>query len=105
MKICEATIEENSKEDPASEPDQDQNSWLIVGKLSEDIPNWETAELNFRSAEIGAESLEGNSSGPDTFTLRTRGQSPLKKGDVIHVEVRGENAMRPGVRAAPPKTG
>jgi hypothetical protein len=105
MKTCEATIKENSKEDPESEPDQDQNTWLIAGKLDQDIPNWENAELGFRSAEIGAEFLEGTCSGPDTFTLRTRGQSPLKKGDVIHVDVRGENVMRVSRATVPPKTG
>ena len=33
MKIVKAKIVENSKEDPASEPDQDPNIWLIVTKL------------------------------------------------------------------------
>ena len=47
-----------------------------------------TAQLDFRSEEIAAEFFEGSSSGPDTFTLRTHGKSPLGKGDVIHVEVR-----------------
>jgi len=32
--------------------------------------------------------VERSSSGPDTFTLRTRGESPLRKGDAIHVVVR-----------------
>lgn len=88
MKIFEAKVEENRKEDPASEPDKDRNTWLIVGKFADDIPNWDTAQLDFRSSEIGAEYFEGSSSGPDAFTLRTHGESPLRKGDVIHVEVR-----------------
>jgi len=89
MKIYEAKIEESKKENPASEPDKDPNTWLIVGKFREDVPNWETAQLEFRSSEIGAEIVESSSSGPDTFTLRTHGESPLRKGDAVHVVVRG----------------
>jgi hypothetical protein len=88
MKIYEAKIEEYKKENPASEPDKDPNTWLIVGKFAEDVPNWETTRLEFRSSEIGAEIVEGSSSGPDAFTLRTRGESPLRKGDAVHVVVR-----------------
>ena len=88
MKIYEAKIEESKKENPASEPDKDPNTWLIVGKFREDVPNWENAQLEFRSSEIGAEIVESSSSGPDTFTLRTRGESPLGKGDPVHVIVR-----------------
>ena len=88
MKIYEAKVQENRNKDPASEPDKDRNAWLIVGGFAEEIPNWDTAQLDFRSEEIAAEFFEGSSSGPDTFTLRTHGKSPLGKGDVIHVEVR-----------------
>jgi hypothetical protein len=38
MRRVEAKIVENRKEDPASEPDQDPNTWLIEVKLDEDIP-------------------------------------------------------------------
>ena len=88
MNIYEAKIEEYKKENPASEPDKDPNTWLIVGKFGEDVPDWETARLEFRSSEIGAEIVEGSGSGPDTFILRTRGESPLRKGDAVHVVVR-----------------
>lgn len=105
MKIYEAKIEENRKEDPASEPDEDQNTWLIVGKFVEDVPNWETAQLDFHSAEIGAEFIEGSSSGPKTFTVRTRGESLLRKGDVIHINVREENRTPQSIVGSPPETG
>jgi hypothetical protein len=88
MKIYEAKIEEYRKENPVSEPDKDPNTWLIVGKFREDVSNWETAQLEFRASEIGAEIVECSSSGPDTFTLRTYGESPLRKGDAVHVIVR-----------------
>lgn len=91
MKIVRAKIEENRKEDPSSEPDKDPNTWLIEGKFHEGIPYWETAHLDFRASEIEAEIVEGSVSGPTTFTLRTRGKSPLKKGDTIDVDVREEN--------------
>jgi hypothetical protein len=35
--IVKAKIIENSKEDPASEPDQDPNTWFIEAKLGEDM--------------------------------------------------------------------
>jgi len=90
VRTYKAKIEENSKEDPASEPDKDRNTWLLVAKFAEDVPNWETAQLDLLPAEIGAELVECSFSGPDTFTARTHSQSPLRKGDVIHVNVRGE---------------
>src|SRR6516164_4245790 len=37
MKRVNAKIEENRKEDPASEPDKDSNTWLIDAKLDEDL--------------------------------------------------------------------
>jgi hypothetical protein len=91
MKMVRAKIEENRKEEPSSEPDKDTNTWLIEGKFYEGIPYWETAHLGFQDSEIEAEIVEGSVSGPATFTLRTRGKSPLKKGDVIDVDVRNEN--------------
>ena len=104
MRIYQAKIEENRQENPASEPDKDRNTWLMVGKFVEDVPNWETAQLDLRTAEIGAELVECSFSGPDTFTVRTHSQSPLRKGDLIHVSVRGENG-KSGISGIPPKTG
>ena len=91
MRRVEAKIVENRKEDPGSEPDQDPNTWLIDAKLDEDILDWETARLDFRLPEIEVEILESSMSEPNRFTVRTRGESPLKNGDVIHVDIREQN--------------
>ena len=91
MRRVEAKIVENRKEDPASEPDQDQNTWLIEAKLDEDILDWETVRLDFRFSEIDAEIVESSMSNPDRFTVRTRGKSPLQKDDVIHLDIRDQN--------------
>jgi hypothetical protein len=61
MKRVEAKILENEPEDPRTEPDQEPNTWLIQGKLSEDVLDWENVRL---------------------------GKSPLKKGDLVHVDIR-----------------
>jgi hypothetical protein len=90
MKRIEAKIVANRKEIPESEPDQDSNTWLIEAKLDEDIPDWETVRLDFRSSEIESEILETSLSEPDRCTLRTRGKSPLKEGDTIHVDIRAQ---------------
>jgi hypothetical protein len=91
MKTVQAKIEENRKENPLSEPDRDPNTWLIEAKLDEDIIDWETVRLDFRFDELEAEIVESSMSEPNRFTLRTHGESPLKKGDVIHVDVRKHN--------------
>lgn len=88
MKRLEAEILENEPEDPRTEPDQEPNTWLIQGKLSEDILNWENAQLDFQSAEIETEIIESSLSNPTRFTIRTSGRSPLKKGDQVHVNIR-----------------
>jgi hypothetical protein len=91
MKRLHARIEENRKEDPMSELDKDANTWLIEAKLDQDIINWETVRLDFPSDDIEAEIVETSMSEANRFTVRTRGKSPLKKGDVIHVDVREQN--------------
>ena len=88
MKRAEAKIVENRKEDPASEPDRDPNTWLIEAKLDQDILDWESVRLDLRSSEVDAEIIESSMSEPDHFTIRTRGKSPLQKGDVIHLAIR-----------------
>jgi len=90
MKTVQAKIEENRKELPESEPDKDQNTWLIEAKLDEHITDWETVQLDLRPGEIEAEIVESSMSEPNRLTLRTRGQSPLKKGKVIYVDVRDQ---------------
>jgi hypothetical protein len=91
MKRVEAKVVENIKEDPASEPDQEPNTWLIEAKLGEDILDWETVRLDFRFSEIDTEIVESSMSKPDRFTVRTRGKSPLQKHDVIHLDIRNQN--------------
>jgi HSP20 family molecular chaperone IbpA len=88
MKRVQAKIEENRKEDPTSEPDNDSDRWLIEARLEEDIPNWQNVRLHFESPGVEAEIVEVSMSGPNRFTVRTESESPLKKGDVIQVEVR-----------------
>ena len=88
MKRVEAKILENEPEDPRTEPDQEPNTWLIQGKLSEDVLDWENVRLDFVSSEIEAEIIESSLSDPDRFTIRTSGKSPLKKGDLVRVDIR-----------------
>ena len=88
MKRVDARIEENRKEDPRSEPDDEPNTWLIEAKLQEDIPDWESVRLHFESPGIEAEIVESSMSEPNRFIVRTRGESPLKKGDIVHVDIR-----------------
>src|SRR5260221_10254541 len=84
MKRVEAKILENEPEDPRTEPDRKPNTWLIQGKLSEDVLDWENVRLDFQSSEIEAEVIESSLSNPSRFTIRTSGRSPLKKGDLVH---------------------
>ena len=88
MKRVDARIEENRKEDPRSEPDNESNTWLIEAKLAEDIPDWESVRLHFESPGIEAEIVESSMSEPNRLIVRTRGESPLKKGDIVHVDIR-----------------
>jgi hypothetical protein len=88
MKRILAKVEENRREDPSSEPDNEQNTWAIEAKLDEDILNWESAQLHFEPPGVEAEIIEVTLTEPTRFTVRTRGPSPLKKGDVIRVDVR-----------------
>jgi hypothetical protein len=88
MKRVEAKIVENELEDPRTEPDQEPDTWLIQGKLSEDVLDWENVRLDFQSSEIEAEIIESSLSDPTRFTVRTSGRSPLKKGNLVHVDIR-----------------
>jgi hypothetical protein len=88
MKRVDARIEENRKEHQRSETDDEPNTWLIEAKLEEDIPDWESARLHFESPGIEAEIVESSMCEPNRFIVRTRGESPLKKGDIVHVDIR-----------------
>jgi hypothetical protein len=93
MKRAEAKIVANVKESPDSEPDEDPNTWLIEAKLDEDVFEWESVRLDFRGSEINAEIVETAMSEPTRCTVRTRGKSPLKQGDHIHVDIREQNEL------------
>ena len=93
MKRAEAKIVANTKESPASEPDEDPDTWLIEAKLDEDVFEWENVRLDFRGSEIKAEIVETAMTEPTRFTVRTRGESPLKQGDHIHVDIREQNEL------------
>jgi hypothetical protein len=93
MKRVEAKIVANVKESPASEPDEDPNTWLIEAKLDQDVFEWESARLDFRGSEIKAEIVETAMSEPTRCTVRTHGESPLKPGDHIHVDIREQTEL------------
>jgi hypothetical protein len=93
MKRVEAKIVANVKESPTSEPDEDPNTWLIEAKLEEDVFEWENVQLDFRGSEIKAEIVETAMTEPTRCTVRTRGQSPLKQGDHIHVDIREQREL------------
>lgn len=88
MKRVEAKIVENEPEDPNTEPDQEPDTWVIQGKLNEDLLDWESVRLDFQTSEIEAEILESSLSSPTRFIIRTSSRSPLKKGDLVHVDIR-----------------
>ena len=87
MRRVEGKIANNRKEDPLLEPDKAPNTWLVEGKLDEDILDWDKVRLDLRFSEIDAEVLESSMSETNRFTIRTNGKSPLKKGDIIHFDI------------------
>jgi hypothetical protein len=95
MKRAEAKIVENRKEDPASEPDQAPNTWLIEAKLDEDILDWENVRLDLRFSEIDAQDRFTPVSHADSTRAgcwqRIRAQSPetaneSTKGSLWHTD-------------------
>jgi hypothetical protein len=58
MKRVEAKILENEPEDPRTEPDQEPNTWLIQGKLSEDVLDWENGGSTFSLLKSRLKSLK-----------------------------------------------
>jgi hypothetical protein len=88
MKRVNAKVQENRRDDPKNELDKDPNTWLIEAQLEEDLPDWERAQLHFQAPGVEAEIVEVSMTEADKFIVRTRGQSPLKKGDVIAVAIR-----------------
>jgi hypothetical protein len=88
MKVLEAKVVENRKEAPGSEPDQRADTWLIEAKLVQDVMGWENMRIEVQTSEIGAEIIETSMGSAREFTVRTRGQSQVKKGETLHVAVR-----------------
>jgi hypothetical protein len=88
MKRIRGKVQEIIKEDPESEPDRARNSWLIEGKLDEDVVEWESVRPVFQDSEFGAEVEEASLSGPKNFTVRTIGQPRLKTGDELSIAIR-----------------
>jgi hypothetical protein len=57
-------------------------------KLSSSARPEKRAQLHFQAPGVEAQIVEVSMTEPDKFIVRTRGQSPLKKGDVIVVDIR-----------------
>jgi hypothetical protein len=88
MKVLEAKVVENRRETPESEPDRLSDTWLVEAKLGQDVLGWENMRVEVQTSEIGAEILETSMGTAKEFTVRTRGQSQVKKGDTMHVAIR-----------------
>jgi len=101
MKRVEAKIVASTRENPATELDQDSNTWLIEGELKEDVIRWEEARLEFSVSEINAEIVESGMSEPRRFTIRTRGRPAVREGEIIHVDVRHPNDAGGGISVGP----
>ena len=99
MKILEAKVVENQKEDPESEPDQRSDTWLIQAKLEQDLVGWEGVRVDVRASDIGAEVMEANMAGAKQMTIRTRGKPRLEKGSTFPVTVRDMFFKNPPIGA------
>jgi hypothetical protein len=86
MKSIQARVTRNIREDPST---QDTNVWSVETALLEKLPDAEVS-LVADPKEIGVEQIYGSKldSTRTIFTIRTRGQSPLKEGDTTKVGVR-----------------
>jgi hypothetical protein len=88
MKILNAKIVESRKEEPRSEPDHLADTWLLEGKLENDLMGWESMKLDVPAPEIGAEIIETTMADAKSFTIRTRGEPKVRKGNKFSVAVR-----------------
>ena len=88
MKVLEAKVVDSRQEDPASEPDRRNDTWIIEAKLKEHVPGWEDVRIDLLAAAVGAEIIETSMADAREFTVRTRGKPWVAKGDVVHVTVR-----------------
>jgi hypothetical protein len=86
MKIIQARVTRNIKEDPSIE---ECDLWNVETVLLVKLPD-EDVRLIADPSEIGVEQIPGSKldSTRTILTIRTQGRSPLKEGDSIQVEVR-----------------
>jgi hypothetical protein len=86
MKTIPARVTRNVKEDPSI---QEFDVWNVETALLEKLPN-EEVSLIADPNEIQVEQIPGSKLDKTRtiFTIRTKGHSPLKVGDTIHVDVR-----------------
>jgi hypothetical protein len=88
MKILNAKVVESRKEEPGTEPDRRADTWLIEGKLEQDLMGWENMRIDVAAAEIGAEIVETTMADAKRFTIRTRGEPKVHKGSRFAVAAR-----------------
>ena len=88
MKILEAKVVDEQKEDPGSEPDHRTDTWIIAARLETDLLGWEGSRVDVRASDIGAEIIETSMADAKRFTIRTNGKPKLKQGDAFEVAVR-----------------
>jgi hypothetical protein len=88
MKILNAKVVESRKEEPGTEPDRRADTWLIEGKLEQDIMGWENMKIDVPAPEVGAEIVETTMADAKRFTIRTRGEPKVHKGSRLAVTVR-----------------
>jgi hypothetical protein len=88
MKVLQAKVVENRKEDPGTEPDHRSDTWLIEAKLEQNVFGWQSTRIDLQASEVGAEIIETSMADAKQFTVRTRGKPSVDKGDRLHVAVR-----------------
>jgi hypothetical protein len=86
MKTIQARVTRNVKEDPSIE---ECDIWNVETVLLEKLPN-EEVSLTADPDEIQVEQIPGSKLDITCtmLTIRTKGRSPVKAGDTIHVDVR-----------------
>jgi hypothetical protein len=92
MKILNAKVVESRKEEAGTEPDRRADTWLIEGKLEQDLMGWENLKIEVPAPEIGAEILETTMADAKRFIIRTRGEPTVHKGSQFAVAVREARA-------------
>ena len=93
MKILEAKVVDKQKEDSGAEPDHRSDTWIFQAKLEADLLGWEDSRVDVRASEVGAEIIEISMADAKRFTVRTRAEPKLKKGDVFQVAVREQQRV------------